>query len=87
MVSAVEAHRIGLFNRVVPPDALAAETHALACTLAGRSPTALARTKLSMHAAVGGTLEDALARELTHQLALIDTDEVREALKTPKSTR
>jgi len=87
MVSAVEAHRIGLFNRVVPPDALAAETHALARTLAERSPTALARTKLSMHAAVGRTLEDALARELTHQLALIDTDEVREALKTPKSTR
>ena len=88
MVPAVEAHRIGLFNRVVPPDALAAETHALARTLAERSPTALARTKLSMHAAVSGTLGDALARELTHQLALIDTDEVREALlKTPKSTR
>lgn len=88
MIPAPEAHRIGVFNRVVAPDALLEETYAVARTLAEKSPAALARTKRSMHAAVGGALEDALARELKHQLALFDTDEVREALlKTPKSIR
>ena len=88
MISAPEAHRIGLFNRVVAPEALLDETYALARTLAERSPAAVARTKRSMHAAMGGALEDALARELKYQLALFDTDEVREALlKKPKSIR
>lgn len=80
MIPAVEAHRIGLFNRVVAADALLGETYAVAQTLVKNSPSALARTKSAMHAAIGGTLNGALARELKHQLALFDTDEVREAL-------
>ena len=88
MVPALDAHRIGLFNRVVAADALLDETYALAQALAKKSPAALARTKSSMHAAIGGTLNDALARELKHQLALLDTDEVRAALlKKSKSAR
>ena len=88
MIPAAEAHRIGVFNRVVAPDALLEETYAVARTLAEKSPAALARTKQSIHAAVGGALEDALARELKHQLALLDTDDVREALlKKPRSIR
>jgi enoyl-CoA hydratase/carnithine racemase len=88
MLPAAEAHRIGIFNRVVAPDALLDESDAVARQLAEKSPRALARTKSSMHAASGGTLEDALARELKHQLALFDTDDVRKALfKTSKSNR
>lgn len=88
MITAAEAHRIGLFNKVVAPDSLITETSTLARTLAGRSAAALARTKRSMHAALGGTLSDALTRELKHQLALFESDEAREALlKRPKSTQ
>lgn len=40
-ISAVEAHRIGLVNRVVPPERLEEETKKLAQTIAGKSPFAL----------------------------------------------
>jgi hypothetical protein len=41
-----------------------------------------------MHAAIGGTLKEALARELEHQLTLFDSGEVREALlRKSKSVR
>jgi 2-(1,2-epoxy-1,2-dihydrophenyl)acetyl-CoA isomerase len=88
MIPAPEAHRIGLFNRVVAPDALLDETYAVARALANKSPAALSRTKSSMHAAIGGTLKEALARELEHQLTLFDSSEVREALlRKSKSAR
>jgi 2-(1,2-epoxy-1,2-dihydrophenyl)acetyl-CoA isomerase len=88
MIQAPEAHRIGLFNRVVAADALLDEAYAVARALARQSPAALARTKSSMHAAIGGILNDALARELKQQLALVDTEEVREALfRKSKSAR
>ncbi len=41
MIDAAEAHRLGLVNRVVPDDALEAETMAFAKQLAGKSPMAL----------------------------------------------
>jgi 2-(1,2-epoxy-1,2-dihydrophenyl)acetyl-CoA isomerase len=80
MIPAADAHRIGLFNRVVPGDALMSETYAFARTLAAKSPQALARAKRSMHAAVRGSLDQALAVELEQQLALLETDEARDAL-------
>ena len=80
MIPAAEAHRIGLFNRVVPGDALLSEVTAFAGTLAAKSPPALARAKRSMHAAVRGSLDEALALELEQQLALFDSDEARDAL-------
>jgi len=80
MIPAAEAHRIGLFNRVVPADALSSEVNAFARTLAAKSPPALARAKRSMHAALGPSLEEALALELEQQLALFETDEARDAL-------
>ena len=80
MIPAAEAHRIGLFNRIVPGDALMSETYAFARTLAAKSPPALARAKRSMHAALRGSLDEALAIELEQQLALLETDEARDAL-------
>jgi len=80
MIPAAEAHRIGLFNRLVPPDSLVAETRAVAQKLTAKSPLALARAKRSMHAAVRSTLDEALASELEQQLALFETDDARQAL-------
>jgi 2-(1,2-epoxy-1,2-dihydrophenyl)acetyl-CoA isomerase len=80
MIDAAEANRIGLFNRVVPADALVAETHAVAQKLAEKSPLPLSRAKRSMHAAVHLSLEQALAAELEQQMALVETDETREVL-------
>lgn len=80
MIPAAEAHRIGLFNRVVSADTLLSEVNAFARTLAAKSPAALARAKRSMQAAMGASLEEALALELDEQLALFETDEARDAL-------
>ena len=80
MIPAAEAHRIGLFNRVVPADALMAETRTLAAKLAAKTPSALSRARRSMHAAVRWSLDEVLAAELEQQLALFETDDAREAL-------
>jgi 2-(1,2-epoxy-1,2-dihydrophenyl)acetyl-CoA isomerase len=80
MISAAEAHRIGLFNRLVPADALMAETRTLAQKLIAKTPLALARAKRSMHTAVRLSLDETLALELEQQLALIETDDARGAL-------
>jgi 2-(1,2-epoxy-1,2-dihydrophenyl)acetyl-CoA isomerase len=80
MIPANEAHRIGLFNRLVPAEALVSETHAFARKLAVKAPLALSRAKRSMHAAVRGSLEEVLALELEQQLALFESEDAREAL-------
>jgi 2-(1,2-epoxy-1,2-dihydrophenyl)acetyl-CoA isomerase len=81
MISATEAHRIGIFNRVVSGDALMTETYELARTLAARPALALARAKRSMHATIGMPLDAVMALELDEQLALMQTDEARDALR------
>ena len=80
MIPAPEAHRIGVFNRVVAGDALLTETYGFARKLAAKAPQALARAKRSMHAAARVSLDQMLAIELDEQLALFDMDETREAL-------
>jgi 2-(1,2-epoxy-1,2-dihydrophenyl)acetyl-CoA isomerase len=80
MVPAQEAHRLGLFNRLVAGDALLTETYAVARKLAAKPPLALECAKRSMHAAIGLSLDETLALELEQQLALFHTDDAREAL-------
>lgn len=80
VIAASEAYRIGLFNRLVAADALMSETYAVARQLAAKSTLALARAKRSMHAAVRCSLDEVLALELDQQLALLETDEARDAL-------
>src|SRR3954468_11215170 len=52
LVDAAEAHRIGLVNRVVPGDRLAAEVDALADRLARVPPDVMAPTKLMLNRAM-----------------------------------
>jgi len=81
MIDAAEAHRIGLFNRLVPHDRLAAETRALADTLAAKPPVALALAKEAMYASLDRTLTQALDVELRNQLTCFASDDAREGLK------
>lgn len=80
MIPATEAYRIGLFNRLASPDALMAETNAVARKLAAQPPLALSRAKRSMHAAVCSSLDEVLAAELEQQLSLFESDDAREGL-------
>jgi 2-(1,2-epoxy-1,2-dihydrophenyl)acetyl-CoA isomerase len=81
MIAAEHAHRIGLFNRVVPAATLMTETQMLTRKLAAKSPEAVSRAKRSMYAVVGRSLDEALVIELEQQLALLETDDAREALR------
>lgn len=62
-VPAGEAERIGLVNRVVPGESLAAEARALALRLASAAPRALALTKRALNRSLDATLEDQLEYE------------------------
>jgi 2-(1,2-epoxy-1,2-dihydrophenyl)acetyl-CoA isomerase len=91
MLSAADALRIGLFNRVVPNEQVVDETLALAARLAAKPPLALALTKQSMRQGLVSTLPDALDRERTNQMRLFQSAEARAAMrafleKRPAST-
>ena len=62
-IDAATAERIGLVNRVVPADQLAAETNALATKLAQGAPLALALAKRGLNRALESGLEDQLEYE------------------------
>jgi 2-(1,2-epoxy-1,2-dihydrophenyl)acetyl-CoA isomerase len=66
-ISAAEALRIGLVNRVVPGPDLAAETARLASALASSAPRALALAKRALRRAQESTFEAALDYEASLQ--------------------
>jgi enoyl-CoA hydratase/carnithine racemase len=66
-ITAEEAHRIGLYNRVVPPEELSAATNDLAVKLAAGPARGLAVTKQQLNAEELGELKEALEAEATAQ--------------------
>ena len=81
MVEAEEALRIGLFDRVVPHEALPAETASLASSLAAKPPKALALAKRAVYASGDRTLEETLDTELDHQLQCFATEDAQEGMR------
>lgn len=77
-IDAAEALRIGLYNRVVPGDRLAAETAALAGRLARGPAEALAETKRALDAEAHMDLETALVNEAAIQARLMLRPDFRE---------
>lgn len=69
-VTAVEAHRFGLVQRVFPQAELLAEAKKLAQKIAARAPLAVARTKKAMHAVWQNHFSDGnmLERQLFSEL-------------------
>jgi enoyl-CoA hydratase/carnithine racemase len=78
MLDAEEAFRLGLFNRVVPPERLAEETRAWARALAAQPPLALALIKRAVYASEGRSLSEMLDLELEHQLRCFQSGDARE---------
>ena len=62
-ITAAEALRIGLVNRLYPPAELLGEAKKLAHKIASRAPLAVAKTKQSLHNTWQGTLADGNAQE------------------------
>ena len=80
-ISAADAERLGLLNRVVPADALEAETMALARQLADGPTVAYRYMKENLNRAVAGELFECLDMEATHHLHTGLTEDHKAAVK------
>ncbi|HKY26407.1 MAG TPA: enoyl-CoA hydratase family protein [Pyrinomonadaceae bacterium] len=78
-ISAAEAERIGLYNRVVPPEQLAAVTREFAERLAKGPAFALAKTKELLNRELDMSLEAALECESHAQAVCMQHPDYREA--------
>ncbi len=78
-ISATEAQRIGLYNRVVPADELAATTRELAERLARGPAFALAKTKEMLNRELNMNLDAALECEAQAQAICMQHPDYREA--------
>ena len=78
-ISATEAERIGLYNRVVTADALAAESRTLALRLASGPAFALAMTKEMLNREMEVSLDTALEWEAQAQATCMQHPDYREA--------
>jgi enoyl-CoA hydratase/carnithine racemase len=81
-ISASEAERIGLYNRVVPTDQLAAATHELAERLAKGPGFALAKTKEMLNRELDMNLTAALECEAQAQAICMQHTDYREAYES-----
>lgn len=91
-VSAAEAERIGLVNRVVPDAALEAEAYAFAKRLAEGAPLAIQYTKQAVNKLVKDALNVAFDASTALEIVTFQSDDHREALaaiaeKRPPSFR
>lgn len=77
-ITAAEAHRIGLVNRVVPAGALMAEARALAAALSAKAPVAVRYILDAVHAGAQLPLREAQALEATLFGLVASTDDMRE---------
>ncbi|HET8713829.1 MAG TPA: enoyl-CoA hydratase/isomerase family protein [Gemmatimonadales bacterium] len=81
MVPAGEALELGLFDRVVSPDRLFAESTKLAGRWAGMAPLAVRKAKAALYRSLHHTLDEMLDVEITDQQVLFATPEARQLIR------
>src|SRR5438034_4085142 len=87
MVPAEEARALGLFDRVVPQDALMTEARVLAEAWAAQPPLAVRRAKEALYKSEGATLPQMLDHEIAMQNELFATAEARTRIGQSLRTR
>ena len=91
-IDAEEAWRIGLVNRVVPPESLADETYRLAATLAAQAPVAVRHILEAVHHGLDMSMAEAAVFESSTFGLVCGTEDVREGTtaflekRTPRFT-
>lgn len=80
-IDAADAHRIGLVNRVVEPDALAAETSSIATRIASGPLTSYRYMKQNVNFAAAVDFRTLLDREAETHLRCGETDDHREGVR------
>lgn len=86
-ISAIEAERVGLYNRVVPSDQLASTTREFAERLAAGPAFALAKTKEMLNRELFSSLDTALEAEALAQAICMQHPDYREAYEAFVSKR
>ena len=79
LITAAELHRLGAVRSVVPREQLLDEAHALATTLAAKSPIALRLAKEAMNRVEHLPLKDAYRTEQEYTARLLGFDDAAEA--------
>jgi enoyl-CoA hydratase/carnithine racemase len=87
MVTAQEAERIGLVNRVVPHDLLMPTVYELAATMAKNAPRVLQLAKESIYRSLSSDVEAAFARETEVQTECFYSQDFLEGLTAFKEKR
>ena len=77
-ITAAEAERMGLVNRVVPAEALDAEVAAITATIAGNAPLSLLANKRTVRAVLADAAERDMAAIAAAQDACFDSADYRE---------
>lgn len=80
-ITAEDAFRLGLLNRVVAPDQLEAETRKLAERLRESAAVSIAAAKHAVYAAEHDSLERMLQYEVEAQLRCFDSEDAREGVR------
>jgi 2-(1,2-epoxy-1,2-dihydrophenyl)acetyl-CoA isomerase len=80
LVSAEEALRLGLVNRVIPQEEFGSQVADYAERLAKNAPLALAAIKASIHRALGSSLDEVLTYEMAEQRRMGRTEDFREGV-------
>jgi methylglutaconyl-CoA hydratase len=80
-ISAAEAHRLGIVNRVLPRDGFDDAARGYAADLASRSASALALTKRLLYGIDGASFEDAIARGAEVNALARATDDCRQGVR------
>lgn len=79
-ISAEEAHRIGLVNKVVPHEKLMDETYALTEKIAKRAPLAIGAAKACVNFGSEMPIDDAMEYQLKESLAMFHTKDLKEGI-------
>jgi len=80
-IDANEAFRLGLINRVVPPEELEAETRKLAERLRSGPAVSIAAAKHAVYASEHDTLEQMLQYEVEAQVRCFESEDGREGVR------
>jgi enoyl-CoA hydratase len=80
LMTAEEAHRLGLVNHVYPAEALREETRRLADRLAAGAPQAIRMTKRLLNRLAVRQLTDILDSGIAHELLTFQTEDHREGV-------
>jgi 2-(1,2-epoxy-1,2-dihydrophenyl)acetyl-CoA isomerase len=86
-ISADDALRLGILNRVVPPEALMSETMKLAERLRDASPISIAAAKHAVYISGHETLDRMLQYETESQLRCFQSEDLREGLRARREKR